>query len=72
MRPQWGDGLCYADKTYSEAKEICQGLGKSICGFGDLHNGLCCDKGCEFDSKYNWVEQPSKCNFQPIFILKCK
>lgn len=53
----WGasiiNGECYSDKTYGEAKRICEDNGARLCTQAELANGCAEGTGCSHD--LDWV-----------------
>jgi len=51
-------GLCHAEKTYAEAKAICEGAGARLCTEKELSDNCTLGSGCGHDNEYNWSSTP--------------
>ena len=46
---------CKTESTYLEAVYICSGMGLRLCSEKDNIDEICCDAGCDADSKLMWI-----------------
>jgi len=51
---------CPTGKTYSEALSICKLSGLRLCTKDELHSGVCCGTGCQFDNARVWSSNVGK------------
>ena len=56
--PVWGASNagwpCTRDKTFAEAKAICQAVGARLCTATELRSGCTAGTGCQFDFELVW------------------
>ena len=45
---------CTRDKTFAEAKAICQAVGARLCTATELRSGCTAGTGCQFDFELVW------------------
>jgi len=49
---------CHREKTYAEAKAICEGKQLRLCSKDELESNVCCGTGCGFDNWLTWTSTP--------------
>jgi len=52
------DGVCYADKTYTEAVGICGSVGSRLCTAEELLADCTSETGCMFNNEMIWSSTP--------------
>jgi len=45
---------CFETNSYIAAKEYCEKGGMRLCTVDELDSGVCCNKGCGFNSRITW------------------
>ena len=49
------DVPCQDQWTHEEANDICASMGKRLCTLNETSSGICCNKGCNRNSKSIWT-----------------
>ena len=52
-----GSWQCSHDKTFAEAKAICQAAGARLCAVAELEDGCTVGTGCGYDQQLIWAER---------------
>jgi hypothetical protein len=52
-----GSWQCSRDKTFAEAKAICQAAGARLCTVAELEDGCTVGTGCGYDQQLIWAER---------------